>query len=197
MRLRKNRLESGAQQAWCTPKRVKLSVGVGALILAVSCGHSRALTPSDGPTETPAGSMFVADLGVDIIVEDIDAALSRFDFVQELSGYIAAVSRDDQSGLEKVTVEFRVPHEHTGRVADILRSEFGEVTYINVFSADVSVRNARLHRELSALEESLGAYSGNELTEAKDQIEILRESIAFQLERQAFLFVEVHLVASR
>ena len=196
MRLRKNRLENVVQQAWCTPKWVKLSVGVGLLILVGSCRHSRAHTPSDGPAEIPAGSMFVADLGVDIIVEDIDAVLCRFEFVQALGGYIAAVSRDDRLGIEEVTVEFRVPHEHTGRVADILRSEFGEVTYINVFSADVSVRNERLRRELSALEESVGESSGNELMEVKAQIEILRDSIAFQLERQAFLFVEVHLVAS-
>jgi len=197
MRPRRNRLEIGAQRAWCILTWGRLPVGVGVLILAVSCGHSSALAPSHNPAETPLKPMLVADFGIDIIVQDIDEALHRLDFVQQLGGHISAVGIDDQNGTERMTVELRVPHKYTGRVADILRTEFGEVTYLNVFSADVSVRNERLRRELAALEESLGDRSGNELADAVDQIEILRDSIAFQLEREAFLFVEVHLIESR
>ncbi|MFX0146043.1 MAG: hypothetical protein ACFE9C_18395 [Candidatus Hodarchaeota archaeon] len=141
--------------------------------------------------------MLVADLGVDIIVEDIDTAQRRLDFVRELGGHITAVRKNDRNNTERITVEFRVPHERTARVADILMTEFGEVTYINVFSADISVRNARLRSELSVQEESLEGRSGTELAEARNRIELLRDSIEFQLERAAFLFVVVHLVESR
>jgi hypothetical protein len=194
---RRNRSESITQRARCIPNWARLPFGVGALILAVSCAHPSAPAPSRGLAETPLAPMLVADLGVDIVVEDVDAALRRLDFVRELGGHIAAVGIDDQNGMERMTVELRVPHEHTGRVADILRNEFGEVTYINVSSADVSVRNARLRRELAALEESLGDHLGTELAEARDRIKLLHDMIAFQLEREAFLFVEVHLVESR
>jgi hypothetical protein len=194
---RKNRVESSTQRARCILNWVRLPVGVGALILAVSCVHSSALAPLRGPAETPLAPMLVADLGVDILVEDIDVALCRLNFVQELGGYIAAVDVDDQNATERMTVEFRVPHEHTGIVADILMTEFGQMTYINVFSADVSVRNARLRGELAALEESARDRSGTELAEARDRMELLRDSIAFQLEREAFLFVVVHFVESR
>jgi hypothetical protein len=138
--------------------------------------------------------MLVADMGVDLIVEDIDSARSRFGFVHELGGYIATVDIDDQNGTQEMTVEFRVPHKQTGRVADILMNEFGEVTSIGVLSADVSIRNARLRRELAVLEESLGEGSATDLAERRDRIELLRDCINFQLERQAFLFVTVRLV---
>jgi hypothetical protein len=137
--------------------------------------------------------MLVADMGADILVADILAARSQFEFVHELGGYIAAVGTDHRNGRETMTVEFRVPHEHTGRVAGILRTEFGELTYINALSADVSVRNARLRRELAGLEESLGERSGAELAQTTERIELLHDMIAFQLEREAYLFVTVHL----
>jgi len=193
----KNHSGSSTHRLRRTLNWVRLPIGVGALVLAVSCRPSSALAPALAPAETSLAPMLVADLGVDIIVEDIDVAQRQLDFVRELGGHITAVSIDDQNGTNRMTVELRVPHEHTARVADILSTEFGEVTYINVFSADVSVRNARLRRELVVQEESLGDRSGTELTEAIDRIELLHDSIEFQLERAAFLFVVVHLVESR
>lgn len=188
---------SSAQRARCILKWISLPVGVAALILAVSCGPSSPLAWSGSPAETPLAPMLVADLAADIIVEDIDAAERRLDFVRELGGYIAAVDKDDPDGTERMTIEFRVPHKHTGRVADILMTEFGEVTNIYAFSADVSVRNARLRRELAESEESLGDRTGIELAETRDRIELLHDMIAFQLEREAFLFVTVRFVESR
>lgn len=197
MSSRKNRAECSTQRARCILDRVRLPVSLGVLILFVSCGPSSPLEPSRVSTETPLAPMLVADLGVDIIVEDIDTAQGQFDFVQELGGYITVMGTDDENGTERMTVEFRVPHKYTGHVADILKNEFGEVTSINAFAADASVRNARLQHELAVLEESLGDHSGADCEETRDRIELLRDMIAFQLERQAFLFVVVHLIESQ
>lgn len=176
---------------------IRLPFGVAALILTVSCGPSGVLTPSSNSMVTPLTPMLVADLGLDIIVEDFDFALRQLDFVRELGGYVAAVDMDDYHGTERMTVELRVPHEHTECILDILRTDFGEVTYINALSADVSVRNDRLRRELKALEETLSNRMDTALPETRDRIELLRDMIAFQLERKAFLFVTVHLVESQ
>jgi len=137
--------------------------------------------------------MFVADLGVELQVEDLDAALRQMDFVRELGGYVAAVGPRELDGALRMTVELRVPHRHTGRVTEILSREFGERTYINFLSGEVSVRNARLRREQARLQASLAGLSGAELVEAKDQIALLDDIIAFQLRRTEFLYVEVHL----
>ncbi len=138
--------------------------------------------------------MFVADLGADLVVEDLEAALRQMDFVRELGGYVAAVGTQEQNGTHTMTIELRVPHKNTGLVAEILSSEFGEVTQINVLAGEVSVRNARLRRELADLQSSLKGLSGAYLVKAKDQIELLDDIIAFQLKRTEFLYVEVHLV---
>jgi len=137
--------------------------------------------------------MFVADLGADLIVEDLEAALRQMDFVRELGGYVAAVGTQEQNGTHTMTIELRVPHKNTGRVAEILSSEFGTVTFINVLSGEVSVRNARLRRQLAAVKDSLSGLSGDDLAQAKDQIELLSDILAFQLRRTEFLYVEVHL----
>jgi hypothetical protein len=63
-----------------------------------------------------------------------------------------------------------------------------------VLAGEVSVRNARLRRELADLQSSLKGLSGADLVKANDQIELLDDIIAFQLKRTEFLYVEVHLV---
>ena len=176
---------------------IRLPVGVATLIMAVSCGPSSVLTPSSSSIETPLTPMLVADLGVDIIIEDFEVALCQLDFVRELGGHVAASYMDNYQGTERMTVELRVPHEHTGYILDILRNELGDVTYINALSADVSVRNDRLQRELTSLEENLSNCTDSALSETRDRIELLRDMIAFQLERKAFLFVTVHFVESQ
>lgn len=165
-------------------------------IMTVSCGVAHEPASSESALDPALPLMLVADMGAEIIVEDIDVAQNMFDFVQELGGYIATVTVDELKGMERMTIEFRVPHEHAGLVADKLMHEFGEVTYINVLAADVSVRNARLRRELATMEGTLGEQSGAKLSEIRDEIDLLRDSIAFQLERVAFLFVTVELIES-
>jgi hypothetical protein len=167
------------------------------LLILAGCAPIPSAVPPPAPSDTPPAPMFVADLGVDRQVEDLDAALRQMDFVQELGGYVAAVGRQEQNGAPRMTVELRVPHKYTGRVAEILSSEFGERTFINVLSGEVSVRNARLRRELAALQVSLKGLSGADLVKAKDQIELLDDIIAFQLRRTEFLYVEIHLTEPR
>jgi hypothetical protein len=164
------------------------------MIMGVSCRSSSEFAPPQNSAEPTLAMMLVADLGGDIIVENIDATLRRFDFIEELGGYTASIRTDESDGMKRTTIEFRVPHQHTARVAEILMNEIGEVTYINALAADVSVRNARLRRELATLEASLEEQSGSEMVETRDRIELLHDMIAFQQKRATFIFVTVHLI---
>jgi hypothetical protein len=137
--------------------------------------------------------MFVADLGVDLQVEDLDAALRQMDFVEAMGGFVAATGSRESNGLPGAIVELRVPHRHTGRVTEILSTEFGRVLSINVLSGEVSVRHARLLLQLDALEQASPNLSGAELREAKDGIELLQGILTFQLRRTEYLYAEVHL----
>lgn len=196
-RPRANPSRRGTQGAQPIVSWISLPMGLAMLFLAVSCGPSRELRSSRDPAEPRLAPMFVADLAVDITVADFNATLQGLDFVSELGGHMAAVGMEDYQSTKRMIVELRVPHREAGHVADILKTKFGQVTNIYAFSADVSVRNARLRRELAALEESLGQRSGDDLEKARDRIELLKEMITFQLEREAFLFVTIRLVESR
>jgi hypothetical protein len=138
--------------------------------------------------------MFVADLGVDLLVENLDAAERQMDFVEAMGGFIAATGDREWNGEPGRIVELRVPHRQAGRVTEILRNEFGQVLSINVFSAEVSVRHARLLRQLEALKQALPGLSGEQLRRAKDEIEVLEDIVTFQLRRVEYLYVEVHLI---
>lgn len=173
-------------------------IGMGVMLeLAAACATSPALSPSLSPTQVSLEPMLVADLGADIFVEDVDAALCQLDSVREFGGQITTIDKDDRGGTERVTVEFRVPHEYTARVADILMYELGEVERIGVYSGDVSVRNARLRRELAELEEVLPNQSGSDMKKTTERIKLLGEMLAFQVERNTFLFVKIHLIEPR
>ncbi|MBM3120957.1 MAG: hypothetical protein FJZ97_02065 [Chloroflexi bacterium] len=162
------------------------------LILA-GCTPVSSSIPAPAPTEAPLAPMFVADLGVDLQVEDLDAALLRMDFVEEMGGFIAAVRVEDLDGVRRATVELRVPHRCTGQVSDILSTEFGQVTAIGLLAGEVSVRHARLLRQRTELEESLQGLSGSDLAAAQDHLELLDRILAFQLRRTEYLYVEVRL----
>jgi len=170
---------------------------LGFLVLLSACEPQDARVQPELPgSSTNLGLMPVADLGVYITVEDFDAALQGLAFVHDLGGYIFSVNHDHLYGAERMIVELRVPHEHAGLVAEMLKTGFGEVTGINTLAAEVSVRNARLRNELDELESSLGDLSGIKLEEAEARIQLLEEMIAFQIERATYLFVTVIMVES-
>jgi hypothetical protein len=192
----KNEPERSGRKPGGSANRFKTVAAVGLLVLAVSCVPSDTASRLSSPATPTLWLMPVADLGVDIIVGSLDEAAQQLDFIEELGGYITDVNIEDWNGVRRMTAEFRVPHKHTERVGNILRNEFGEVTYISVLASDVSIRNARLRRELASLEQSLGDLSGSELAAAEGRIQLLRDSIAFQHERAAYLFVMVHFYES-
>jgi hypothetical protein len=169
---------------------------LGLHILTASCVPFNPTSLRISPVTPTLWLMPVADLGADILVESLEEAAQRLDFVDGLGGHITAIRVDDVGGSARMTAEFRIPHEHTQRVADILRSEFGEVTYLSALASDVSVRNARLRRELASLEASLGGLSGSEWAAATERIQLLRDSIAFQEVRATYLFVMVRFFES-
>ncbi len=175
---------------------IRLAITLVFHLLVVSCGPPDARITPYPLGVSNLGLMPVADLGVSIIVEDFEAALQGLAFVEDLGGYIFSVNADHLYGAERMIVELRVPHEHTGLVADALQNNFGQVTGINALAAEVSVRNARLRNELAELETSLGDLSGTRLAEAEARITLLREMIAFQVERATYLFVTVSMVES-
>ena len=163
------------------------------LLILAGCAPISSTVPPPAPRDTPLAPMFVADLGVDLQVEDLDAALRQMDFVEAMGGFIAAVGSRESNGLPGMAVELRVPHRYAGRVTEILSTEFGRVLSINVLSGEASVRHARLVRQQDALEQALPNLSGAELREAKDEIELLQGILTFQLRRTEYLYVEVHL----
>lgn len=164
--------------------------------MLAACGPASTLAPSPVPSETPLAPMFVADLGAEIIVADLGTALARMGFVEELGGRIADVVMGEADGAPTMTVHLRVPHAYAARVSEALRTEFGKVESSNVLAGEVSVRNARLRRELAAAEASLPGLSGADLIAAKDRIELLHGILAFQNDRTSYLYVEVRLVES-
>lgn len=166
-------------------------------VILAGCTPIASTVAPPAPSVAPPAPMFVADLGVDLQVEDLDAALRRMDFVEEMGGFIAAQANRESSGLPGMIVELRVPHRYTGRVTEILRTQFGQVLSINVLSGEVSVRHARLLRQLDALEQALPNLSGADLRRAKDEVELLEGILTFQLRRTEYLYVEVHLTESR
>jgi len=172
------------------------AIGVGFLILLTACRPQDARIPPNKPgIRNDLGLMPVADLGVYIIVEDYEVALQGLAFVEDLGGYIYAISRDHLYGEERMIVELR-PLEYAGLVAETLMTGFGEITSNNALAAEVSVRNARLRKELAELEASLGDLSGTRLTEAEAWLAQLHAMIAFQVERATYLFVTVSMVDS-
>ena len=172
--------------------RLTMALGIGLLLSA--CSQTAGSGWPFLSAEATLVPMYVADLGAEITVADVETALRQMDFVQGLDGYIAAVGSPSQDGAPGLTVELRVPHRYTGRVAEILSTEFGEVTSINVLAGEVSVRHARLERQLQAAEQSASGLSGTDLVRAKDQVDLLHDILAFQLKRTQYLYVVVRLV---
>jgi hypothetical protein len=188
------RLQVGALRSPSLPGWARWCMALGFALLLGACSQTAGLKWPFFSAEATLAPMFVADLGVDITVPDVEAALRQMDFVQGLDGYIAAVGLPGQNDTRSLTVELRVPHRYTGRVAEILSTEFGEVTFINVLPGEVSVRHARLERQLAAAERSAKGLSGTDLVKAKEQIDLLYDILAFQLKRTQYLYVVVRLV---
>lgn len=174
-----------------SPRRLALSLLF--LVLLAHCAPPASPSPPPIPSESPPAPMFVADLGAELRVEDLDAALLKMDFVEDLGGFISAVGSRQSNGSPSVIVELRLPRRYAGRAAEILSTGFGTLTSINVLSGEVNGRHARLVRRLQALEQALPGLSGAELRQAKDEIELLEGILAFQLRRTEYLCVEVHL----
>jgi len=57
-----------------------------ALLILTGFAPILSTVPTPAPGQTPLAPMFVADLGVDPVVKDLDLALRQMDFVRELGG---------------------------------------------------------------------------------------------------------------
>jgi hypothetical protein len=167
---------------------------VAAVLFAPACGQARSLGAAATPTPGPLVPMIITNVQLDITVEDIAATEQQLAFIERFDGYIADVRHEDADGRPALIADLRTPSEHIDRILEILRTELGEVTYFNVWSADISVRYAKLLRELAELEASVQGLSATEAIDASQRIEHLRGMIAFREEREAYDSILLHLV---